>query len=276
MIFTFSFVILHTLVAKVFEALRSKSQGECRIIYCSENYIIVDKEPDLKINSNNKNERTLQTFLKSKCPAVAKKKLFHEYYFPHRLDYPTSGIICIPKNEKACRAVAKAFSERDTKKYYIAIVRGIFSADLVDINLPIGDDAREVAIHKMCTDNVVFCRNPRNAQTVITVLDEGIFANYPATKILCRIITGRRHQIRVHCSHLGHTIVGDYTYSNRKDVQPPRMYLHCIRLIVPVTIEKIDVSTSDAFTQVKFWTKEKMVQDLSSAYNTIDQYINSL
>lgn len=168
MIFTFSFVILYTLVGKFIVAIRHRSQGECRIICCSENYIIVDKEPDLKINSNNKNEvkilleqfgvlslmsktinirflyinnfqRTLQTFLKIKCPDVAKKKLFHEYYFPHRLDYPTSGIMCIPKNEKACRAVAKAFSNRDTKKYYIALVRGLFSSDLVDVNMPIGE-----------------------------------------------------------------------------------------------------------------------------------------
>lgn len=82
----------------------------------------------------------------------------------------------------------------------------------------------------MCTTNeTVFCNKSRVAQTVITILEKGIFNNYPATKILCRPITGRRHQIRVHCSFLGHTIIGDYTYSNRRDVEPSRMYLHALR-----------------------------------------------
>ena len=38
-------------------------------------------------------------------------------------------------------------------------------------------------------------------------------------------------QLRVHCDYLGHTIVGDFTYSNRKDVLSPRMFLHAHRLI---------------------------------------------
>lgn len=67
------------------------------------------------------------------------------------------------------------------------------------------------------------------ARTLIVLLEKGIFDNYPASKILIRPITGRRHQIRVHCSYIGHTIVGDYTYSNRKDLNPERMFLHSIR-----------------------------------------------
>lgn len=94
-----------------------------------------------------------------------------------------------------------------------------------------GDDSREPDIQKMCTTQEGdYCTKSRKAQTVLTVMEEGVLKDgYPATKLLCRPLTGRRHQIRVHCSYLGHSIVGDYTYSNRKDVKPARMYLHAIR-----------------------------------------------
>ena len=49
----------------------------------------------------------------------------------------------------------------------------------------------------------------------------------------------------MHCNLIGHTIVGDYTYSGRKDVDPDRMFLHSHRLILPSRIENLDVSAGD-------------------------------
>lgn len=69
----------------------------------------------------------------------------------------------------------------------------------------------------------------RHAKSRLLVLERGIYGSYPATKVLLRPFTGRRHQLRVHCSIIGHTIIGDYTYSNKHDVLPPRMFLHSFR-----------------------------------------------
>lgn len=38
--------------------------------------------------------------------------------------------------------------------------------------------------------------------------------------------------MRLHCHYLGHTLVGDYTYSNRRDFAPFRMFLHSLRLVL--------------------------------------------
>ena len=57
-------------------------------------------------------------------------------------------------------------------------------------------------------------------------------------------------QLRVHCHHLGHTIVGDYTYSSRRDLLPPRMFLHAARLVLDTRLERLDISTGDPFTPV--------------------------
>ncbi|RZC32027.1 RNA pseudouridylate synthase domain-containing protein 1-like, partial [Asbolus verrucosus] len=201
-----------------------------RIVHRSQNFVIIDKAYDLKINSNNEKEETIQTFMKKKHPLLASNNLHHEYYFMHRLDYSTSGLMCIPLHKKACQVASKAIQQRQCKKYYIALVRGYLSSNLLDLNFPIGRDMRVKEIEKMCVaQGNNYCQSSRVARTLIVVLEKGLFDNYPATKMLIRPITGRRHQIRVHCSHIGHTIVGDYTYSNKKDVKPQRMHLHSLR-----------------------------------------------
>ena len=52
-------------------------------------------------------------------------------------------------------------------------------------------------------------------------------------------LTGRRHQLRIHCHSLGHTILGDYTYSDRSDTKPKRMYLHAYKINLPNTLEGV-------------------------------------
>uniref|UniRef100_A0A0C9RBZ7 Rpusd1_0 protein n=1 Tax=Fopius arisanus TaxID=64838 RepID=A0A0C9RBZ7_9HYME len=92
-----------------------------------------------------------------------------------------------------------------------------------------GDDIRELLGSKrMCTSSE-YCKNPRDCFTAILVLEKGLRNGKPATKVLLRPGTGRRHQLRVHCSHIGHTIIGDYTYSDRQDHEPHRTFLHSFR-----------------------------------------------
>ena len=67
-------------------------------------------------------------------------------------------------------------------------------------------------------------------------------------QVPCHLWAGRQHQLRVHTDYIGHTIVGDYTYSMRQDVQPPRMMLHAHRLAVDIHQEPLDLHTDDPFT----------------------------
>ena len=175
-------------------------------------------------------QESLQLQIKKLFPDLANPNLQHDFYFVHRLDYATSGIICIPLHKKACSAATAAFSERKTKKYYLALLRGHVAQEVMDMSKSIGEDkSRRNDNHRMCTSTDPHCVSPRSAHTRMLVLQRGVYDAYPATKVLLRPITGRRHQIRVHCADIGHTIVGDYTYSNRRDVQPHRMFLHAFR-----------------------------------------------
>ena len=72
-------------------------------------------------------------------PSMATTHLRHGFHFVHRLDYSTSGLILLALNKKAASIASEAFSSRKTKKYYIALVRGHVSQELMDLQVPIGN-----------------------------------------------------------------------------------------------------------------------------------------
>jgi len=124
----------------------------------------------------------------------------------------------------------------------------------------------------MCTPAQSTCVKPRDARTKLLVLERGYFNGKSATKVLLAPVTGRRHQLRVHCHHLGHTIVGDWTYSSRRDVLPPRMCLHAFRLIINTKLENMDLNAGDPFTpeEKSFeWRPVATICDLNTAMTNI-------
>ncbi|KAG7170993.1 RNA pseudouridylate synthase domain-containing protein 1-like [Homarus americanus] len=224
---------------------------DLEIVHQSCHYIIVNKRYDVLINSNSsQDEVTVQTQMKQLFPDLASQNLGHEFRFAHRLDFSTSGLLCIALHKKAAAAVAKCFVHKHVDKYYLALVRGHVSKEMLDIYLPIGDDIREEWCGiKMATPLSRHTGRCKAAHTRLLVLQKGLYDGYPATKLLLKPITGRRHQLRVHLSESGHTIVGDFTYSNRRDIYPYRMFLHAYRLVIPSQFESIDVKTEDPFAE---------------------------
>lgn len=71
------------------------------------------------------------------------------------------------------------------------------------------------------------------ADSVVEVLEYGELRGQPVTKILLKPLTGRRHQLRLHCRLIGHPIVGDMTYSSNQEVYE-RMMLHAYHLNIPI------------------------------------------
>ncbi|XP_043592333.1 RNA pseudouridylate synthase domain-containing protein 1-like isoform X3 [Bombus pyrosoma] len=201
------------------------------------------------INSNNREKKdTLQFELKKILPKLVNPNLFHEFHFVHRLDYVTSGVICIALNKKAARAASNVFEARAAKKFYLALLHGHINEPYLIIDKAIGIDAREKkGNHKMCTSDNLFCEKPKESYTILIVLERGFRNGKPATKVLLCPGTGRRHQLRVHCSYIGHTVIGDYTYSERKDIEPYRTFLHSFRLILNNEMENLDIRSTDPF-----------------------------
>lgn len=124
----------------------------------------------------------------------------------HRIDKDTSGLLIVAKNDNAHVKMSEQIKNHEVKKTYIALVRGVFKENEATIDMSIGrspSDRKKMAVNK----------NGKNAITHIKVLKR--FDKY--TLLQVNIETGRTHQIRVHLSHIGYPIVGDYTYSNGKN-----------------------------------------------------------
>lgn len=120
----------------------------------------------------------------------------------HRIDKDTSGLLVVAKNDRVHEMLAKQIQEKSVMREYIALVSGVIVEDTATIDAPIGRDVNNRK--KMCVTDV----NAKDAVTHIRVLER----YEKATLISCRLETGRTHQIRVHLSYIGHSVVNDPVY----------------------------------------------------------------
>lgn len=139
----------------------------------------------------------------------------------HRLDRETSGLIVAAKTDVAHRGLSELFKSRELVKRYAALVGGCPRLESGRIDKPI--ERHPVHRHKM---RVAPEGEGRRALTDWR-LEKG---GKRFSLLDFRIHTGRTHQIRIHCQHLGHPILGDTAYGYRMQAelprQPVRVMLH--------------------------------------------------
>lgn len=124
----------------------------------------------------------------------------------HRIDKDTTGSVIVCKNDEAHNAIAALLKTHDITRKYRAIVYGNVKAEQGTVDAPIGrhpSDRKKMAVNE---------KNGKHAVTHYQVLER--FGQY--TYIECQLETGRTHQIRVHMASIGHPLLGDTVYSNRK------------------------------------------------------------
>lgn len=211
--------------------------GPVSVIHEDEDLLIVDKPAGLIVHpGSGVPGGTLVNRLLHHRPGIAGVGSAERPGIVHRLDAGTSGALAVACNDGAYRRLSRAFAQREVDKVYLAVVYGRPEPPQGEITLPIGRDPAVRTRMAVVSES----RGGRPAVSRYRLL-----AGTAGISLLeLRILTGRTHQIRVHCKAIGHPLVGDPTYgearwrslgpSMRRPVREfPRPALHALRLTLP-------------------------------------------
>lgn len=158
-----------------------------------------------------------------------------QHVFPlHRLDRPTSGVLLFGLSSEIARDMGE--QQHLWQKTYLAVVRGhLKAALLLDYALKEQHDA--IADKFARTDKAA-----QSAQTAMWPLQHielpfavGRYATARYSLLALQPLTGRKHQLRRHCEHLFHPIIGDTTHGDGKHNQMFRQQFSCTRLLLHAT-----------------------------------------
>ena len=163
------------------------------------------------------NEAQLRTFRPSVC---------------NRLDRNTSGLVLAGKSMKGSRELSDIIKNRTLEKYYITVVKGKVTDDSSVCALLIKDEAANKVSVRPVDGSMAPTEDERFIKTDYHVLGHG--EDYTVLEV--HLITGRPHQIRAHLAMLGHPVLGDFKYGDKKINEKYKLkdqLLHAYRVVLP-------------------------------------------
>lgn len=146
-----------------------------------------------------------------KAPYIKTEDLTQGLFPVHRLDKNTSGVLLIAKNLRTQEKLQKQWRDRTVNKTYQALIKGRLLPDKGSIEGGIArsyKDRRKMALSS--------ARGSRSSITEYKVSKNFNFKGMIFSYVEVFPLTGRTHQIRVHFSALGHPIIGDDLYGDKK------------------------------------------------------------
>lgn len=161
----------------------------------------------------------------------------------HRIDKNTSGLLIIAKNDASHLFLAEQIKEHSFTREYEAVATGYFKETEGTVDAPIG--RHKTDRKKMC----VTTENSRNAVTHYSVIKQ--YGGYAHVRL--KLETGRTHQIRVHLSYIGHSVLGDDVYGKSyKGIDGQCLHARKIGFIHPTTREYMEFESElpDYFVSV--------------------------
>lgn len=190
------------------------------IIYEDDDIIAIDKPSDmLTIADDKEKEKTVyhlvSNYLKSKNKT-------NKVFIIHRLDKETSGIMILAKNKNIKKFYQDNWNEVALNREYLALVKGHLKVKSGKI------------VEYLKEENNLVKKTNKSGKKAIT--NYQVIKEYQDKSLVkIKILTGRKHQIRVAFKNLGNPIVGDKKYGNGKG----KLYLKATKLVIKTKDNKI-------------------------------------
>jgi tRNA pseudouridine32 synthase/23S rRNA pseudouridine746 synthase len=190
-----------------------------RLLYRDGLMLIVDKPAGLSVHKGPKGGPSLEDHFDAlrfglpRTPGLA-----------HRLDKETSGCLVLGRHRKALADLSLLFRHGKVGKTYWAVVEGGPAEDEGRIDMPLGklDDTRGWWMKP----------DPNGLPSVSTWKAMGRAGGL--SWLALEPLTGRTHQLRVHCAAMGFPILGDNIYGNAPRAGGPGLHLHAREIVVPL------------------------------------------
>jgi len=227
----------------------SPEARDLSVIFEDESIIVINKPAGMVVHPNQaEGQGTLVQALLNYYPAISqaiyddKSAISHlRPGIVHRLDKDTSGVIVVAKTQPVLMSLAQQFQEHGVEKEYVTLVEG-----------EVGEKQEIRTLLKRTKDKSknLMGVNQTGRLAITHIIPEAAYRmpnGRIASMLRCQIETGRTHQIRVHCKHIGHPVLGDPLYSSKTSADSSkrlglgRQMLHAatLRLTHPVSGERM-------------------------------------
>jgi tRNA pseudouridine32 synthase/23S rRNA pseudouridine746 synthase len=194
-----------------------------RLLYRDGLMLVIDKPAGLPVHRGPKGGGSLEDHFDAlrfglpRAPALA-----------HRLDRETSGCLVLGRHRKALEQLGKLFKDGRVGKTYWAVVEGAPETDEGRIELPLGRRDK--------TRGWWMKVDPSGLPSMTAWTVMGRAPGLPrVTWLALEPVTGRTHQLRVHCAAMGWPILGDSIYGHAPREGGPRLHLHARQIVVPLS-----------------------------------------
>lgn len=190
------------------------------ILHEDDNFLVINKPAGLAVHGGSGVTLGLIEAMRQLRPE------WHNLELAHRLDRDTSGCLLVSKNMSFLREINSQIKQKSVTKIYFALVLGYWPDGLQVVDAPLQKNRLESGERMVKVDS-----EGKRALTRFGVVEH---LGRQATLLEAELDTGRTHQIRVHCRHAGHPILGDPKYGERNLPaaigEIKRLCLHASRL----------------------------------------------
>lgn len=205
---------------------------DLEIVFQDEHIVVVNKPAGLLSVPGKSIKDSVYTRIKAQFPQATGSLIVH------RLDMATSGLLMLALNEHAHKHLQQQFLDKEVSKRYVATIEGKLAKTDGDICLPLRGDFDDRPKQMVCH------QHGKYAKTHFQLIEE----KDNISKLFLYPITGRTHQLRMHCAHpdgLNSPIIGDGLYGTSAN----RLHLHAQRLsfLHPITKERLTFEVDECF-----------------------------